>query len=50
MLDTLFCYSSSNRQLIASLSVRRLRFALHSVTHSLDLIVFLMVEASVARQ
>lgn len=49
MLDTLFCYLSFNRQLIALLSVRCLRSTLHSVTHSLDLIVFLMVEASVAR-
>lgn len=49
MLDTLFCYSSFNRQLIALLSVRCLRATLNSVTHSLDLIVFLMVEASVAR-
>lgn len=49
MFDTLFCYLSFNRQLIALLSVRCLRSTLHSVTHSLDLIVFLMVEASVAR-
>ncbi len=49
MSDTLFCYLSFNRQLIALLSVRCLRSTLHSVTHSLDLIVFLMVEASVAR-
>lgn len=49
MSDALFCYLSFNRQLIALLSVRCLRSTLHSVTHSLDLIVFLMVEASVAR-
>lgn len=49
MLDTLLCYLSFNRQLIALLSVRCLRSPLHSVTHSPDLIVFLMVEASVAR-
>lgn len=34
MLDTLFCYLSFNRQLIALLSVRCLRSTLHSVTHS----------------
>ena len=49
MFDTLSCYLSFNRQLIAPLAVRCLRSTLHSVTHSLDLIVFLMVEASVAR-
>lgn len=49
MLDTLFCYLSFNRQLIALLSVRCLRSTVHSVTHSPDLIVFLMAEASVAR-
>lgn len=49
MLDTLFCYLSFNRLLIALLSGRCLRSTLYSVTHSPDLIVFLMVEASVAR-
>lgn len=34
MLDTLFCYLSFNRQLIALLSARCLRSTLHSVTHS----------------
>lgn len=49
MLDTLFYYLGFNRQLIALPSVRCLRSVIQSVTHSPDLIVFLMVEASVAR-
>lgn len=49
LLDTLFCYLTFNRQLIALLSVKCLKSTIHSVTHFPDLIVFLMVEASVAR-
>lgn len=49
MLDMLLCHLTFNRQLIALPFVRRLRSRLHSVTHSPDLIVFPMAEASVAR-
>lgn len=49
MFDMLSCHLSSNRQLIGPLSARCLRSSLHSVTQSLDLIVFLMVKANFAR-